>query len=209
MSEFTRLAGQQCPPHESLALELAAELGADGVALSAARRTLGVLARSLEDVREPEAQLEALRVLAERSLRPRRDGGTYLLPEVLRDGRGHPVGLAIALVSVAQRAGWSIDLVGHNMKLYLAHRDMPPVVILDPSRVESLADPRSLGVDLSWRCAHEATGIILRHLTTAAERSGDLTKSLGASALLLALPVDEGSRAAQSAVHQRLLSRLN
>jgi hypothetical protein len=47
MSEFTRLAGQQCPPHESLALELAAELGADGVALSAARRTIGVLARSL------------------------------------------------------------------------------------------------------------------------------------------------------------------
>jgi hypothetical protein len=209
VSEFTRLAGQQCPPHESLALELAAELGADGIALSMARRTIGVLARSLDDVREPEAQLEALRAVAARALRPRSDGGGYLLPEILRDGRGHPVGTAIALVSVAQRAGWSVDLVGHNMKLYIAHRDMPPITILDPARPEALADPRALGVDLSWRCAHEATGVILRHLTTAAERSGDLTKSLGASALLLSLPVDEGSRAAQSAVHQRLLSRLN
>lgn len=208
MSEFTRLAGQQCPPHESLALELAAELGAGGVALSAARRTLGVLARGLDDAREPEAQLEALRAVAARSLRPRRDGA-YLVPEVLRDGRGHPAGVAVALVSIAQRAGWSVDLVGHNMRLYVAHRDMPPVRVLDPSRVEALVDPRDLGVDLSWRCAHEATGVILRHLTTAAERSGDLTRSLGASALLLSLPVDEGARAAQSAVHQRLLSRLN
>jgi hypothetical protein len=95
------------------------------------------------------------------------------------------------------------------MKLYLAHRDLAPVLILDPSRTEALVDPRTLGVDLSWRCAHEATGVLLRHVTTAAERSGDLTRSLGASALLLALPVDESARAAQSAMHQRLLSRLN
>ena len=50
---------------------------------------------------------------------------------------------------------------------------------------------------------------VLRHVTTTAERSGDLTRSLGASALLLALPVDPASRSAQQAVHQRLLSRLN
>jgi Transglutaminase-like superfamily len=209
MSEFTRLAGQQCPPHESLALELAAELGADGVALSAARRTLGVLARSLDDARTPAARLEALRAVAARSLRPRREDGGHLLPEVLRDGRGHPVGVAVALVSLAQRAGWPVDLVGHDLKLYVAHRDMRPSRILDPSHVEALVDPRSLGVDLAWRCAHEATGVILRHLTTAAERSGDLTRSLAASTLLLSLPVDASSRAAQSAVHQRLLSRLN
>ncbi|WP_445152488.1 hypothetical protein [Baekduia sp. Peel2402] len=208
MSEFTRLAGQQCPPHESLALELAAELGADGVALSAARRTIGVLARGLDEAQEPEVQLEALRALVARAMRPAREGG-YLLPDIMREGRGHPVGVAVAIVSVAQRAGWSVDLVGHNMKLYIAHREMPPVVILDPARPESLTDPRELGVDLSWRCAHEATGVILRHLTAASERSGDLTRSLGASALLLSLPVDEGSRAAQSQVHQRLLSRLN
>lgn len=208
MSEFTRLAGQQCPPHESLALELASELGAGGVALSAARRTIGVLAHGLDEAHEPEAQLEALRALAARAMRPAREGG-YLLPEIMREGRGHPVGIAVAIVSVAQRAGWSVDLVGHDLKLYIAHRDMPPVVILDPARPESLTDPRQLGVDLSWRCAHEATGVILRHLSTAAERSGDLTRSLGASALLLSLPVDEGSRVAQSQVHQRLLSRLN
>lgn len=203
-----RLAGQQCPPQESLALELAAELGVDGVALGAARRSLGVLARGLGDVREPGAQLEALRALAARVLRPRRDGG-YLLPDVLREGQGHPVGVAVALVAVAQRAGWRVDLVGHNLRLFLAHRSLGPSAILDPSRAEALVDPRTLDADLSWRCAHEATGVVLRHLTTAAERSGDLTRSLSASALLLSLPVDEASRAAQSAVHQRLLSRLN
>ncbi|HET6507249.1 MAG TPA: transglutaminase family protein [Baekduia sp.] len=208
MSEFARLAGQQCPPQESLALELAAELGVDGVALSAARRSLGVLARGLGDVRSPGEQLEALRALAARVLRPRRDGA-LLLPEVLREGRGHPVGVAVALVAVAQRAGWPVDLVGHNLRLYVAHRGHGPGAVVDPSRVEALLDPRELGEDLSWRCAHEATGVVLRQVTTAAERSGDLTRSLTASALLLALPVDGTSRAAQTAMHQRLLSRLN
>ena len=46
MSEFTRLAGLRCPPHESIALELAVELGGGGGA-SAARLTLDVLALSL------------------------------------------------------------------------------------------------------------------------------------------------------------------
>lgn len=208
MSEFARLAGQQCPPQESLALELAAELGTGGVALASARRSLDVLARSLEDVRSPVAQLDALRALAVRALTPRRDGA-LLLPEIVRDGRGHPVGVAVALVAIAQRVGWAVDLVGHNLKLYVAHREMAPVLVVDPSRPEALLDPRTLGVDLSWRCAHEATGVVLRHVSVAAERSGDLTRGLGASALLLSLPVDAAARATQSQVHQRLLSRLN
>jgi hypothetical protein len=209
MSEFARLAGRPCPPQESLALELAAELGADGAALSATRRSLGVLARGLVDVGdEPGAQLEALRGLAARALSPRRDGA-FLLPEILRDGRGHPVGVAVALVAIAQRMGWRVGLVGHNLRLFVAHRALGPSAILDPARVDALIDPRTLSADLSWRCAHEATGVVLRHVTTAAERSGDLTRGLRASALLLALPVDDSSRAAQSAVHQRLLSRLN
>jgi hypothetical protein len=208
MSEFARLAGQPCPPQESLALQLAAELGVGGVALSATRRSLGVLARGLDDVREPGAQLEVLRALATRALTPRRDGA-YLLPEILRDGRGHPVGVAVALVAIAQRAGWRVDLVGHNLRLFVAHRAVGPSAILDPARIEALVDPREIGADLSWRCAHEATGVVLRHVTAAAERSGDLARGLRASELLLALPVDGTSRAAQSAVHQRLLSRLN
>jgi ligand-binding SRPBCC domain-containing protein len=81
--------------------------------------------------------------------------------------------------------------------------------LVDPARIEALVDPRTLGADLTWRCAHEVTGVVLRHVTATAERSGDLTRSLGASALLLALPVDATSRSAQQAVHQRLLSRLN
>jgi hypothetical protein len=106
MSEFSRLAGQQCPPHESLALELAIELGATRV--SEARRTLGVLARSLGDVRESAAQLEALRAVAAQALRPRRDGA-LLLPDVVREGRGHPVGVAVALATLGQRCGWGVD----------------------------------------------------------------------------------------------------
>jgi hypothetical protein len=206
MSDFARLAGQQCPPQEALALELALELGISEV--DAARRALDVLARSLPALDEPAAQLEALRVLARRALRPRRDGA-LLLPDVLREGFGHPVGVAVALAALGARAGWRTELVGHNMKLYVAHRDLAPVLIVDPAQIEALVDPRTLGVDLSWRCAHEATGVVLRHVSTTAERSGDLTRSLGASALLLALPVDETSRSAQQAMHQRLLSRLN
>ncbi|WCB92125.1 hypothetical protein DSM104299_00810 [Baekduia alba] len=207
MSDFARLAGQQCPPQEALAMELAVELGAGG-GVDAARRSLAVLARALPDVSEPLAQLEALRVLAVRALRPRRDG-RYLLPEILREGKGHPVGVAVALGALGQRVGWQTALVGHDMKLYLGHRELAPVAVVDPGQPDALVDPRTLDVDLAWRCAHEATGVVLRHVTVAAERSGDLTRSLGASALLLALPVDEGSRAGQTAMHQRLLSRLN
>ncbi|HWH95116.1 MAG TPA: hypothetical protein VNT03_14745 [Baekduia sp.] len=207
MSDFARLARQQCPSQEALAMQIADELGA-GHGVAGARRRLDVLARTLPDVAAPAAQLEALREVAARALRPRRDG-TLLLPEVLRDGRGHPVGIAVALAALGRRAGWATALVGHNMKLYVAHRHLAPAWLVDPWRPEALTDPRTLGVDLAWRCAHEATGVVLRHVTAAAERSGDLTRSLGASALLLALPVDEASRAAQSAVHQRLLSRLN
>ena len=205
MSDFARLAGQQCPPQEAMALGLADELGVAGG--DASRRSLDVLARGLPDVAEPVAQLEALRAVAA-GLAPRADG-PFLLPDLLRERRGHPAGIAIALAVLAERAGYRVGLVGHDLRLYLAHRDPAPVLILDPARPEALADPRALGVDLSWRCAHEASGVLLRHITTTAERSGDLTRSLGASALLLALPVDARARAAQSAMHQRLLSRLN
>jgi hypothetical protein len=208
MSEFARLAGQQCPPHEALALELAVELGAAG-GVEPAKRTLAVMARGLPgDAAEPLQQLEALRVVMGRALRPRSDG-RHLLPEILREGRGHPVGVAVALAALGERAGWNVALVGHGLKLYLAHRDLAPTAILDPGRPEALIDPRTLEADLAWRCAHEATGVVLRHLAVDAERSGDLTRSLGASALLLALPVDERSRSTQAAMHQRLLSRLN
>jgi len=206
MSDFARLAGQQCPPQEALALELAIELGA--ASADAARLTLDVLARSLPETDDPAAQLEALRALAARRIRTRRDG-PYLLPDVLREGRGHPVGVAVALAALGARAGWATELVGHDMKLYLGHRELAPVLIVDPARTEALVDPRTLEVDLCWRCAHETTGIVLRHVSAACERSGDLTRSLDASALLLALPVDESSRSAQQAMHQRLLSRLN
>jgi hypothetical protein len=208
MSDFARLAGQQCPPHEALALELAVELGGAG-GVDTARRTLTVMARGLPaGATEPLQQLEALRVVMARAARPRADG-KHLLPEILREGKGHPAGVAVVMAALGERAGWNVALVGHDMKLYIAHRDSGPVAILDPGRPEALIDPRSLEADLAWRCAHEATGVVLRHLAVHAERSGDLTRSLGASALLLALPVDERSRSTQSAMHQRLLSRLN
>jgi hypothetical protein len=165
MSDFARLAGQQCPPQEALALELALELGVREI--SAARRTLDVLARSLPALDEPAAQLEALRIVANRALRPKRDGA-LLLPDILREGFGHPVGVAVALAALGARAGWKTELVGHNLELYLAHRDLAPVLIVDPAQIEALVDPRTLGVDLSWRCAHEATGVVLRHVTTSA-----------------------------------------
>jgi hypothetical protein len=207
MSDFARLAGQQCPPQEALALELAVELGAGG-RVAAARRSLAVLARALPATADPERQLDALRAVATRTLRPKADG-PYLLPEVLGDGRGHPVGVAVALAVLGRRAGWGVGLVGHGLRLYVAHRDLAPVLVVDPARPQALVDPRTLEVNLAWCCAHETAGVVLRHVSAAAERSGDLTRSLGASALLLALPVDEASRAVQSAHHQRLLSRLN
>jgi hypothetical protein len=203
-SDFSRLATLPCPSHERLALALAAELddAADG-----APAVLELLTRILPRRLDPLEQLDALRALALARLRPRPDG-PLVLSDLLREGRGEPSAVATALVVVGRRAGWDVDLVGDGRTLLVAHHALGDAAVLDPA-VPALVDPRMIDAVLTWRCAHAACGLVLSRLVTRCERDGDLTRALTASALLLALPVDPDSRAAQETIHGRLLARLN
>ena len=146
-------------------------------------------------------ELEAVRALCETFGR----GPALLLPDVLRARAGDPAGVALAVAAAAQRAGLSIDVVGHGDTLLLAHPDTPMVV--EPSG--RLLDGRTLGVDLEWRCAHETAATILDRISERAERTGDLALATAARALTLTLPLEDDSRDYRVREHARLLSRLN
>jgi hypothetical protein len=64
-------------------------------------------------------------------------------------------------------------------------------------------------VDLTWRCAHETALCLLDAIVAGAIRPNDLSTALAASALRLALPLEEGGRDEVAEAHAKLLGRLN
>jgi hypothetical protein len=166
-----------------------------------------VLADDLPAARPPRAQLEGARRVTQ-ALAPASDG-TLLLPRAL-DGGGHPAVVAVAAAAAAARAGYGVEPAadgdGH---LYLAHPDLDPPLVVDPGAPPALIDARSLGPDLYWRCAHETALCLLDHAIAQARRSADLSTMLAASALPLALPLEDDAREGIATDHARLLARLN
>jgi hypothetical protein len=204
MTAFALLAAGSCPRHEELALGLCAELGR---AEDDARDRLRELAAGLGPAGDPAAEIEAVRALvATLAPSPR---GTLLLPDALGGG-GHPAVVAVAAAAAAGHAGFGVEPVGDNRgRLYLAHAALEPPLVIDPSAPARLIDGRFLGTDLSWRCAHETALCLLDHIVTRATRPGDLATALAASALRLALPLDERGRRTVAEDHARLLARMN
>lgn|GEM_PF-5992399 len=178
-----------CPAHADVALAVARALGADADV---------DLASPLAPA-DAHAELESVRAFCA-GFAP---GRFLLLPDVLRERAGDPAGIALAAVAAAQAAGLAIDVVSDGEHLYLAHPDTPLVVEPGAAR---LLDGRTLGVDLLWCCAHETAALILERIAERAERTGDLSLALAASALTLELPL-EGDACERE--HQRLLARLN
>lgn len=181
-----------CPAHAEVALEIARALGVDGEVDLRSELAPADAHTELESVRAFCATFES--------------GQSLLLPDVMRERSGDPLGVALAAAAVAQAAGLAVDVVGDGEHLYLAHPDTPLVVEPGSARI---LDGRTLGVDLLWRCAHETSAAILDRITERAERTGDLALALAARALTLNLPLEDDSRDYREREHQRLLSRLN
>jgi hypothetical protein len=204
MTSFAALAGGLCPTQEALALSLAAELGCPE---GDARARLGARAAGLPMAGAPLEQLESARRVAQ-ALAPAVTG-TLLLPRALSGG-GHPAVIAVAAVAVTERARYGVEPVaGGDGRLYLAHPDLDRPLVVDPRDPRQLIDGRTLGADLHWRCAHETALCLLDHVIAAARRSADLSTMLAASALRLALPLEDGARRGIATDHARLLARLN
>jgi hypothetical protein len=191
MTSFAVLANGAHASHDELALGLAAELGCPP---GRSRARLEALAMKLPlDPAKPEHELDGVRALV-CALRPVA-GGPLLLPRAL-DGGGDPVAAAVAASAAAALAGLRIEPVGApDGRLFLAHHvTLDPPVIVDPEAPERLVDARSLGVDLAWRCAHETALCVLDAIVARAIRPNDLSTAIAASALRLALPLDDVGR---------------
>jgi hypothetical protein len=206
MSSFAALAAGRSPTYDDLALGLAAELGCPE---GRARGRLLAFARDLPapDRDQPMAELEAVRRLVA-ALAPATNG-PLLLPEALGGG-GHPVVIAVTAASAAAAAGLPVEPVGTAAgELYLAHRTLDRPLVIDPGAPQRLVDARTLGVDLYWRCPHEAALCLLERMSERAITEGDLATALAASALRFALPLEDDAWEAIAADHAGLVARLN
>lgn len=206
MTPFAVLANGADPRHEELALGIAAELGCPP---GTARARLESLAAGLPyAVADPGRELDGVRALVA-GLRPVA-GGPLMLPLVL-DGGGDPVAVAVAAGAAAALAGLRIEPIGAaDGRLFLAHRvALETPLVVDPEAPARLVDARTLNADLSWRCAHESALCLLDAIVARAVRPNDLSTALAASALRLALPLEEGGRDEVAEAHAKLLARLN
>ena len=112
--------------------------------------------------------------------------------------------------SAAAHAGLRVEPVGDAKgRLFLAHALLEPPLVVAPSAPGQLVDGRFLGCDLTWRCAHKTALCLLNHIVDRATRPGDLATALAASALRLALPLDDPGRTRVAEQHARLLARMN
>lgn len=205
MRSFASLAAGTCPPHEDMLLSLAAELGPYDATLVATR--IDALAAQLPGPEaDPALQLDAVAAMIRASLTADMEGA-LLLPDVLRTGEGHPVGVASAAAAACARRGLAVDVVGAGGTVWLAHPEAAPLIV-DPV-TGSVLDGRTLEVDLSWRCAHELAHVTIAEVIERAERDGDIGLALRAASLGTSLPLDESWPNGPEATLSRVRSRLN
>jgi hypothetical protein len=148
---FSLHASLGCPPHADLAVSLAWELSdLDGHQLECGLDVLA--AATLTDLpADPAARLTALgEPVTAGALRPRAHGGVrdLLIGDVVADGRGHPVALAVVLVEVARRAGIDVGIVAGDADHYLADQHSDEPWLLDPATghvIDAMEFPRFCG----------------------------------------------------------------
>ncbi len=208
---FSLHASLGCPPHADLAVSLAWELSdLDGHQLECGLDVLA--AATLTDLpADPAARLTALgEPVTAGALRPRAHGGVrdLLIGDVVADGRGHPLALAVVLVEVARRAGIDVGIVAGGADHYLADQHSDEPWLLDPATGQVI-DATVLDGELTWRCAHQVVAALLDLAQPRYERIGDLRHALRVAELRCLLPFDDESRADARARLRHLNSRLN
>jgi hypothetical protein len=185
---------------EDVLLAMADAVARPPLSVGAARARLAMLARRLPAATgDPARDLAAVAELLRDHLAPGGSAAPLLLPDALRAGRAHPLAAAAAGVAAAHRAGLPVEVVGNGDRVWLAHAEGGPPLVVDPGAPAEPFDGRALGVDLHWRCAHELAVLTLNELAARAERRGDLDLALRVVRARMALPVEHGELAAARA----------
>ncbi len=193
---FLALAARPEPRVEDLALSLAAEFhDVDESAAIAALDELGdEVAAARAALEGPHAGIEALReVLAVRhgfAGDSQRYDHPYnsMLDLVLERRRGLPILLSVLYLATAQRAGIALCGVGLPGHYVVGDLRASPPVLIDPfaGGAPVVAElPREVR---AWS-AHETALRILNNLVAAYDRRADLTRTIHAAELRLALPL--------------------
>ncbi len=194
---FLALAAQPAPRIDELALSLAAEFRDvdDGAAISLLDEFGAEVVAVRATLDGPHAGIDALReVLAIRhgfTGDVKRYDHPYnsMLDLVLERRRGLPILLSVLYVAVARRAGirlCGVGLPGHSV---VGDLDAEPPILIDPFTggepvvAESPRDVRAWG-------AHETALRILNNLVGAYGRRADLSRTIQAAELRLALPLE-------------------
>jgi regulator of sirC expression with transglutaminase-like and TPR domain len=134
-----------------------------------------------------------------------------MLDLVLARRRGLPILLSVVYVEVARRAGVELAGVGLPGHFVVGHFGPDPPVLIDPFAGGATIDAADVGEALMrpWG-PHEIALRMLNNLVAAYDRRGDLSRTLHAATLRLALPVaDPRLRNTLTAELRAIQARLN
>ena len=197
MEPFLILAAQPEPPIDALALSLAAEFR--DVDQSAAVALLDELGEEVADARRgfsgPRAGLDALHeVLGVRhgfsgDQRRYDHPQNSMLDVVLARRRGLPILLSVLYVATAQRAGIALSGVGLPGHYVVGDLRTDPPLLIDPFAGGQSVIAQSRREVRAWG-AHETALRILNNLVASFGRRADLSRTIQAAELRLALPLD-------------------
>lgn len=206
---FALHATTGCPPPAALALSLAWSLDeVDAVALDG---QLHELAHQLPAPASahPLDELETLAGLCGRAGDPSPlDTDCLLLHTALGSTAPHPLAVAIVGAELARRRGIAIGIVSNGGDHCLAHTELPAPLLLHVQSAR-IVNAHALPASLTWRCAHETSGLLLDELEPRWLAQGRLDKALRAAQLRMCLPFDEAAVRAAEHKLASVRARLN
>ncbi len=197
IAPFIMLAAESEPPIEELALSLAAEFREidEDAALAQLDKLGAEVAEEWAARTGPRAGVEALReVLAERH-GFRGDGRRYDHPDnsmlnvVLERRRGLPILLSVLYLATARRAGIPLSGVGLPGHYVVGDFVSGPPVLVDPFAGGTPIQPEEPRFVRQWS-VHETILRMLNNLVGSYGRRADLSRTIHAAELRLALPLE-------------------
>jgi regulator of sirC expression with transglutaminase-like and TPR domain len=224
---FAALAEQPDPRLDELALALAAELRAGGVAAglpatdaAAALATIDALGAELAGAVAATDRTAATEARACAELLGGRHGFTgdrqryddpenSMLDVVLRRRRGLPILLSVVYVEVARRAGVGLAGVGLPGHFVVGHFGAAPPLLRDPfSGGRPVAGEHPAHLVRPWH-PHEIALRMLNNLVGSYQRRGDIGAAIRAAKMRLALPAEEPLRDVLRTELRTMQARLN
>jgi len=190
------LAASGCPPHAELAVSMAGAFHDVDAAL--VDEALDQLAGQIAPVSaDPVTALRAVAELWRQDLLPAVaedvagvDLDSLFIDRAVSGRCAAPLVQAVLAIEAGRRCGLALELVSNGTDHCVAHTKLEePLVVRSPTG--QLADGRTLPPVLSWRCAHEACGLLLDEVERRLLRCNGLDGALLCAQLRLHLPMDD------------------